>query len=147
MTKVVVDVPIHPVEGGSCNEYDYACDDAVNNLDLDGTRCWTGVARRVQEERYNEKTGKVEIKTREICRGESVVQAVRGAACGYVGGSTGVAIFTGATNVGIIGGFYVGNVPGAFMGGAPGATAGYVVGRRAADRITEKCESLFGGEQ
>jgi hypothetical protein len=30
--------PFHPVEGGSCNDYDYVCGDPVNGLDLDG-RC------------------------------------------------------------------------------------------------------------
>jgi hypothetical protein len=133
------------VEGGSANAYDYGSGDSINNLDLDGTRCWTGVARRVEEEHYNEKTGKVEIKTREICRGDSVVKVVRNAACGYAGASTGVAIFTGATNAGIIGGFFVGDVPGAFVGGAAGAAAGYVAGRNVADRITDSCTSALGG--
>jgi RHS repeat-associated protein len=49
---------VDPVEGGSCNNYDYGCGDPVNNDDLDGTRCLTGVARRVQEQGH----------TREICR-------------------------------------------------------------------------------
>jgi hypothetical protein len=62
------------VEGGSCNDYDYACGDPINNYDLDGTRCLTGVARRVQERRFNAKTGTEETKTREICR-----SAARGA--------------------------------------------------------------------
>lgn len=58
--------PIHPVEGGSANDYEYADGDPVNNEDLDGSRCLTGVARRVKEERINPKTGEVEVKTREI---------------------------------------------------------------------------------
>lgn len=31
----------HPVEGGSCTDYDYVCGDPVNRLDLDG-RCGLG---------------------------------------------------------------------------------------------------------
>jgi RHS repeat-associated protein len=31
-----------PVDGGSCNPYDYACQDPVNNFDLDGTVCGSG---------------------------------------------------------------------------------------------------------
>lgn len=31
-----------PVEGGSCNAYDYTCADSVNNLDLDGRFCIFG---------------------------------------------------------------------------------------------------------
>jgi hypothetical protein len=34
--------PSVPVEGGSCNDYDYACGDPVNQFDLDGSRCLTG---------------------------------------------------------------------------------------------------------
>ena len=29
---------VDPVEGGSCNDYDYACGDPVNGLDLSGLR-------------------------------------------------------------------------------------------------------------
>ncbi|MEW2382001.1 RHS repeat-associated core domain-containing protein [Micromonospora sp. NPDC047707] len=31
---------VDPVDGGSCNDYDYACADPVNQFDLDGQRCW-----------------------------------------------------------------------------------------------------------
>lgn len=31
-----------PVEGGSCNDYDYACADPINKFDLDGQFCLTG---------------------------------------------------------------------------------------------------------
>jgi len=40
--NAVRDAPVEPVEGGSCNAYDYACGDAVNNSDLDGTLCVAG---------------------------------------------------------------------------------------------------------
>jgi hypothetical protein len=29
-----------PIPGGSCNSYDYACQDPINNYDLGGTDCW-----------------------------------------------------------------------------------------------------------
>jgi RHS repeat-associated protein len=31
-----------PIEGGSCNDYDYVCADPINQYDFDGLRCWTG---------------------------------------------------------------------------------------------------------
>ena len=31
-----------PIAGGSANDYDYVNADPINNLDLGGTRCWTG---------------------------------------------------------------------------------------------------------
>ena len=37
---------VDAVEGGSANDYDYAAGDPVNNSDLSGTYCMTGVARR-----------------------------------------------------------------------------------------------------
>ena len=30
-----------PVEGGSCNDYDYVCADPINGIDLAGTKKWT----------------------------------------------------------------------------------------------------------
>jgi RHS repeat-associated protein len=40
-------IEVDPVEGGSCNDYDYVCGDPVNGLDLDGNRgfhnTWFGV--------------------------------------------------------------------------------------------------------
>jgi hypothetical protein len=111
--NIVLDAPIHPVEGGSANDYDYTAGDPINNYDLDGTRCLTGVARRVEEQRYNAKTGETETKTREICRsvsrgakrtaraiaddpGKYFTQCLRGIATGavtgvYVGGLAGAA--------------------------------------------------------
>ncbi len=38
---------VDPVEGGSCNDYDYVCADPVNKLDLDGQVCWSCAARKV----------------------------------------------------------------------------------------------------
>ena len=59
---------VDPVEGGSANDYDYANGDPVNNFDLDGERCWTGVARRETYEKWNGKKQRFETKTKEICR-------------------------------------------------------------------------------
>ena len=42
MTNVVLDARIHPVEGGSANDYDYANGDPINNFDLTGLYCLTG---------------------------------------------------------------------------------------------------------
>ncbi len=44
---------VDPVEGGSCNDYDYVCANAINDLDLDGLRCfikcgWGKAAKRVR---------------------------------------------------------------------------------------------------
>ncbi len=86
--------PSVPVEGGSANDYEYAYGDPVNNFDLDGTRCLTGVARRVQEERVNSKPGKVETKTREICR--SIVRGGIRAAENFDLGNYSAACFVGA---------------------------------------------------
>ncbi|MGH8989905.1 MAG: RHS repeat-associated core domain-containing protein [Acidimicrobiia bacterium] len=34
---------VDPIEGGSANNYDYVAGDPVNNMDLNGEACWTGV--------------------------------------------------------------------------------------------------------
>ncbi|MCB1030661.1 MAG: hypothetical protein KDA95_04945, partial [Acidimicrobiales bacterium] len=62
---------VDPIEGGSANDYDYVAGDPNNNFDLDGDRCWTGVARRETSRVYNKKKKKWETKTKEICRSVS----------------------------------------------------------------------------
>jgi len=66
---------VDPVEGGSCNDYDYACGDPVNGLDLDGNWCVTGT-------RSGDGGG---------CRGSSVVNGasrLAGDVYGYAYGSS-----------------------------------------------------------
>jgi RHS repeat-associated protein len=38
---------IDPVEGGSCNDYDYVCGDTINAFDLDGQICFSCAAKAV----------------------------------------------------------------------------------------------------
>ena len=102
-----------PIEGGSCNAYDYACVDPVNNFDLDGQRCWTGVARR--ERVWNARKKKFE--TKEHCRSVS-----RGA--GRVGRATGRAVANGTTSA--IG--TLDEVNTAILACGSGATMGGLVG-------------------
>lgn len=124
---------LHPVEGGSVNAYDYVNGDPTNNFDLDGTRCWTGVAWK-EKIQYQDKDGNWNTKTKEHCRSiakgikRNVEGAIRGATCvagqlapwnygesslveaGGVIGSAGVAAIT-----------YTGG--GAFAAGSAGALA------------------------
>jgi RHS repeat-associated protein len=37
---------VDPVEGGSCNDYDYVCADPVSKFDLDGQVCWSCAAKK-----------------------------------------------------------------------------------------------------
>jgi len=39
VTLAALGAEVDPVEGGSCNDYDYVAGDPVNNFDLDGTHC------------------------------------------------------------------------------------------------------------
>ncbi|MGH2625451.1 MAG: RHS repeat-associated core domain-containing protein, partial [Anaerolineales bacterium] len=41
---------VDPVEGGSCNDYDYVCGDPINKLDLDGQVCWSCPAKWVSNQ-------------------------------------------------------------------------------------------------
>ena len=144
---------VDPVEGGSCNDYDYVCGDPVNNFDLDGTRCLTGVAWKEQI-RYQDKDGNWKTKTKEHCNSiakgvkRNAEGAVRGAKCvagqlapwnygesslveaGGVIGSAGVAAITytggGAFAAGSAGALATG-VPLIVIGGALVAYGGYAV--------------------
>ncbi|CAN5813671.1 hypothetical protein BH23ACT12_BH23ACT12_02670 [soil metagenome] len=44
---------VDPVEGGSCNDYDYVCGDPVNKFDLDGQICWSCAAKFAWEYKYD----------------------------------------------------------------------------------------------
>jgi hypothetical protein len=60
---------VDPVEGGSCNDYDYVCGDTINAFDLDGEICFSCAAKAV-------------VKTVAKVARNPVVQAVGGtAAC------------------------------------------------------------------
>ncbi|MBW3641885.1 MAG: DNRLRE domain-containing protein [Actinobacteria bacterium] len=58
---------VDPIEGGSANDYDYGTADPINNFDLDGRACVTGVARRVRVTYRGKVTGKLRTKTVEHC--------------------------------------------------------------------------------
>jgi hypothetical protein len=91
---------LDPVEGGSCNDYEYVCGDPVNNLDLDGDRCWTGVART---EKVWDAEGK-RWKTKEHCNSVSrgvarhKVGIIKGAGYTAFGASLIAAPFSGGTS-------------------------------------------------
>jgi hypothetical protein len=107
---------VDPVEGGSCNDYDYVCGDPVNDLDLDGRFSWRGVLKIAAI------VGGV---AGAVACGVSVVCAVAvGAAAGagsYAAGHAGKADFSWA---GLAGSAAIGGVLG-------GLSAGGVLGRAA----------------
>lgn len=126
------------MEGGSANDYDYAMGDSVNNFDLDGERCWTGVAR-VEKVRYKGKDGVWHTKNKEHCNSPArgvkrAARAIPGKVCAaarqYFTGSVSVALIFAGTNAGIVSGFAVGGPPGAFVGGTAGAASGTATGLR-----------------
>jgi RHS repeat-associated protein len=66
-----------PIEGGSANSYEYVAADPINNQDLDGMRCLTGVANRVpiratmmMRDKRTHRVRQVSVVTgyREVCR-------------------------------------------------------------------------------
>lgn len=59
---------VDPVEGGSANDYDYVAGDPVNNKDLDGTFCMTGVASRSRTTKWDAKKKRYVTTTTEHCR-------------------------------------------------------------------------------
>jgi hypothetical protein len=62
---------VDPIEGGSANDYDYANADSVNNFDLSGEYCVTGVARTEHWKTYDKKHKKYVDHSRQICRSVS----------------------------------------------------------------------------
>jgi RHS repeat-associated protein len=103
-------VPGQETQPESINRYAYAGNDPINNSDLSGRDWWNPFSWDWS-----------------------------GIACSYIATSTGVAIFTASTNLGIYGGFYVGGPPGAFVGGVVGATVGYVGGTYVSSTISSYC--------
>ena len=50
---------VDPVFGGSCNAYDYACQDPVNNTDVNGEWCWLGTIGTTCTRYVTDKYGRV----------------------------------------------------------------------------------------
>jgi RHS repeat-associated protein len=113
-----------PIEGGSANGYDYVSGDPINNMDLDGTRCWTGVARTERYGAWNAKKQRWENKTREICRGARQFASVALTTGGRIlaGTAEGAAGFIGAVDEVATAGAACG--AGGLIGGTFGALAG-----------------------
>ena len=105
-----------PIAGGSANDYDYVNGDPINNLDLGGTYCVTGVKWRDRVPVWNRAKHRWGYKTVETCNGyrsaaQKVVKRVKPIA--------GVVVFVGKFAIGCA--KMAG--PGAIAGGALGALA------------------------
>ena len=107
---------VDPVEGGSCNDYDYVCGDSINAFDLDGEVCWSC---------HWKKAKKVYKKAKKVIRGVAKNKIVRKV---IVRGATAVA------GVGIVADIWDASkgrwrqvVVGYVAGAAVGATCGMTV--------------------
>jgi RHS repeat-associated protein len=77
-----------PVEGGSANDYDYVNGDPINNFDINGDYCLTGVARH-ETVRYKDKHGHWKTRQKEICRSITRGAARNARGAGHAIGSFG----------------------------------------------------------
>jgi len=106
-----------PIAGGSANDYDYVNGDPINNLDLGGTYCVTGVKARHRVRSSGRRNHRPTWKTVETCNGaREVGRNVRRGAAPVVS----VGVFVGKFAIGCL--KLLG--PSAVAGGAAGAIVG-----------------------